>query len=142
MRGRRKTHYTGEGKPITHGQIVAELNFGFWSSLFGRNSNHLWGQILRAIFNTRGLQRPVISQKLRDLRQLRNRVAHYEPILAQPLASLHADVLTLTSWMSIDASAWITTHSNIAYPATPIIIPHITSGLSIFDKTLIGHLPA
>ena len=132
----------GKGKPITHGQIVAELNFGFWSSLFGRNSNHLWGQILRAIFNTRGLQRPVISQKLRDLRQLRNRVAHYEPILAQPLASLHADVLTLTSWMLIDASAWITTHSNIAYPATPIIIPHITSGLSIFDKTLIGHLPA
>jgi hypothetical protein len=132
-----KTTILRKGKPITHGQIVAELSFGFWSSLFGRNSNHLWGQILRIIFNTPGLQRPVISQKLRDLRQLRNRVAHYEPILAQPLASLHTDVLSLTSWMSVDASAWITTHSNIAYPATPIIIPHPTSGLGIFDKTLI-----
>jgi len=92
-----------EGKPATHGQMVAELNFGFWSSLFGSASNHLWGQILRRIFKTGGLKRKDVAQKLRDLRRLRNRIAHYEPILAQPIPQLHADVLTLTSWMSVDA---------------------------------------
>src|SRR6202022_1170814 len=38
-----------DGKPATHGQMVAELNFGFWGSLFGRRSHHLW-QDLRRIF--------------------------------------------------------------------------------------------
>jgi len=130
-----------EHKPATHGQMVAELNFGFWSSLFGPRSNHLWGQILRPIFNTPGLKRKDVAQKLRDLRRLRNRIAHYEPILAQPITRLHADMLALTSWMSVDAAAWITSHSTIAYPATPIIITASHTGASIFDTALVGHLP-
>lgn len=129
-----------DGKAATHSQMVAELNFGFWSSVFGRSSNHLWGP-LRAIFQTNGLKRATIAQKLRDLRRLRNRIAHYEPILAQPIAALHQDILSLTAWMSVDASAWITTHSTVNYPATPIIVSDPTSGVSVFDKALLGHLP-
>jgi len=126
-------------KAVTHSQMVAELNFGFWSSVFGPSSNHLWGT-LRPIFQTNSLKRAIISQKLRDLRRLRNRIAHYEPILAQRIAALHQDILTMTAWMSVDASAWITTHSTINYPATPIIIKD-AQGVSIFDKVLTGHLP-
>ena len=129
-----------DGKAVTHSQMVAELNFGFWSSVFGRSSNNLWGA-LRPIFQTGSLKRAAVAQKLRDLRKLRNRIAHYEPILAQPIATLHGDILTLTAWMSVDASAWITTHSTINYPATPIIITNPTSGAAIFDTALIGHLP-
>lgn len=44
------------GKAGTHSQMVAELNFGFWGSLFGRHSHHLWGDI-RPIFQTGGVQR-------------------------------------------------------------------------------------
>lgn len=129
-----------ERKAATHGQMIAELNFGFWSSLFGRSSNHLWAT-LRHIFSTGGLQRATVAQKLRDLRRLRNRIAHYEPILAQPLPALHADVLNLTSWMSVEAAAWITTHSQITYPATPLIITDPATGQPTFDIALIGHVP-
>ena len=129
-----------DGKAGTHSQMVAELNFGFWSSLFGRSSNHLWGP-LRGQFQTPGLKRAVVAQKLRDLRRLRNRTAHYEPILAQPIATLHQDILALTSWMSVDAAAWITTHSNVNYPATPLIVPHPQTGAAMFDPALFGHLP-
>lgn len=127
-------------KAATHSQMVAELNFGFWSSLFGRSSNHLWA-VLRPIFQFKGLKRTDIAEKLRDLRRLRNRIAHYEPILAQPIASLHQDILNLTSWMSVDAAAWITTHSSITYPATPLIISAPQNGGSIFDPALLGHVP-
>jgi len=130
-----------EGKAATHSQMVAELNFGFWSALFGPKSNHLWGT-LRPIFAVGGLKRAVVAQKLRDLRRLRNRIAHYEPILAQPISSLHQDILNLTSWMSVDAAAWITTHSSISYPATPLIITDAVTGVSLFDQALVGHLPA
>lgn len=129
-----------DGKAVTHSQLVAELNFGFWSSVFGRTSNHLWRD-LRPIFQTNGLKRAAVSQKLRDLRRLRNRIAHYEPILAQPIAGLHQDILNLTAWMSVDAAAWITSHSNINYPATPIILKEATTAVSVFDVALTGHLP-
>lgn len=128
-----------EGKAATHSQTIAELNFGFWSSLFGPSSNHLWGT-LRPIFQTPGVKRALISGKLRDLRRLRNRIAHYEPILAQSIAVLHQDTLNLTAWMSVDAAAWITTHSAITYPATPIIITPPGGG-RVFDQALMGHLP-
>lgn len=127
-------------KAATHSQMIAELNFGFWSSVFGPSSSHLWGT-LRPIFLTSGIKRAMIAQKLRDLRRLRNRIAHYEPILAQPIPTLHQDILSLTAWMSPVASAWITTHSGITYPATPIIIEN-QAKVSIFDQALAGHLPA
>lgn len=64
-----------ERKAATHAQMIAELNFGFWSSLFGRTpGNHLWG-VLRPIFQAKGLQRSDIAAQLKDFR-LRNRVAH------------------------------------------------------------------
>src|ERR1700738_1536241 len=47
-------------KAATHGQMVAELNFGFWGSLFGRQSHHLWGD-LRPIFQAQGIQRSSIA---------------------------------------------------------------------------------
>lgn len=128
-----------EGKTGSHGQVISELNFGFWSSLFGKKSNHLWGTI-RPIFKAPGIKRADISGKLRDLRKLRNRIAHYEPILAQPLASRHADVLNLTAWLSVDAAAWITTHCPVTYPATPILVPDAATGVLVFDQALIGHL--
>lgn len=128
-----------DGKAASHSQMIAELNFGFWSSLFGPSSNHLW-RALRPIFQTGGIKRSFIAHKLRDLRRLRNRIAHYEPILAQPIPTLHQDILNLTAWMSPIASAWITTHSSVSYPATPIIIKN-AAGVSIFDQTLIGHVP-
>lgn len=51
-------HHTG--KTATRSQVVAEFNFGFWSSLFGRQSHHLW-QALRSIFQARGIQRGSIA---------------------------------------------------------------------------------
>ena len=83
-----------------------KLKFGFWGSPFGRSSHHLW-QDLRPIFQARGVQRISIALQLDDFRALRNRVAHYEPILALPLAQRYADITMLTGWLSASAVAWI-----------------------------------
>src|SRR3546814_16273138 len=87
-----------DGKAATRPQIVAELNFGFWASLFGPKSHHLW-QSLRPIFQAKGVQRGVIARDLRDLRILRNSVAHYEPIIALTLARRYASITTLQGWL-------------------------------------------
>lgn len=131
------------GKAGTRPQIVAELNFGFWSALFGRQSHHLW-QSLRPIFQTRGIQRSTIAQNLRELRLLRNRIAHYEPIIALPLAQRYADITTLTGWLSPSAAAWIATYSTwpALYPAVPILIPDPVTGDNRIVTAAIPFLPA
>lgn len=131
------------GKIGTRPQVVAELNFGFWSSLFGRQSHHLW-QTLRPIFQARGIQRGVIAQNLRELRILRNRIAHYEPIVALPLAQRYADITTLTGWLSPSAAGWIAQYSTWPqlYPAVPILVPDPASGTLAVGTGAIPYLPA
>src|SRR3546814_6948903 len=97
-------------KAATRPQILSNLNFGIWASLFGPKSHHLW-QSLRPIFQAKGVQRGVIARDLRDLRILRNRVAHYEPIIALPLAQRYASITTLTGWLSPSAATWIAKYS-------------------------------
>lgn len=129
-------------KAGTHGQMVAELNFGFWGSLFGRQSHHLW-QDLRPIFQTRGIQRPGIATQLADFRVLRNRVAHYEPILTLPLAQRYADITTLTGWLSPSAAAWINDTSEWAavYPGVPILVTDAATGQTRVSPGVLEFLP-
>ncbi|WP_197696971.1 hypothetical protein [Bradyrhizobium sp. ORS 285] len=122
--------------------MVAELNFGFWSSLFGRHSNHLW-QHLRPIFQTSGIQRKDIAVQLENLRALRNRVAHYEPILALPLAQRYADITTLTGWLSPSAAAWTNVASKWTglYPGVPILIVDPATNSTQVSNGVLQFLP-
>ena len=132
---------TRDRKAETHGRLVAELNFGFWTSLFDRSGAHLW-PTLRPIFQAKGVQAPPIRVQLRDLRRLRNRIAHYEPILALPLAQLYGEVTMLTGWLSPDAAVWIARHSTwqAIYPAVPILIPDPAGGLKV-EPAALPYLP-
>ncbi len=75
-----------QNKTVTSGKIVAELSFGFWTSLFHADYEYrqiLWPRLLTQIFPDmkRSLRnRKTISHRLRDIRLLRNRIFHYEPI--------------------------------------------------------------
>ena len=123
------------GKAVTRSQIIAELNFGFWSSLFGRQAHHLW-QTLRPIFQAKGVQRGMIAQELRELRLLRNRIAHYEPVVALPLAQRYASITSLTGWLSPSAAVWIANYSTL-----PIVVPDPTSGKLTVAPAVIPFLP-
>lgn len=114
------------GGQASDGQIVAELTFGFWTALFAPKNNQLWGQILRPIFSA-PVQRKAISKRLNDIRRLRNRIAHHEPIIQQDLLQLHQEIMELTGWMSTDALAWCNQRCrfNAIHPGLPIIIGNL-----------------
>jgi len=98
-----------KGKPCEVGRMVAELNFGFWSSLLDRRyerSNTLWPHLLRDVFPhapKTQRKRKVFSARINRIRVLRNRVFHYEPIWHwKDLAEHHEDLLEAISWLSTD----------------------------------------
>ena len=108
---------TKSQKPLEAGRIVAELTFGFWSSMFNSPYEEiLWhanGAVLidrvfpslpRALRN-----RKKLSQRVERIRRLRNRVFHYEPIWKTPdLAQRHFQIHEALDWISPEMRAVMT----------------------------------
>lgn len=90
-----RDNLTRDGKPATHGQMVGRAELwvlGFavrpaQPPVVARPAADLPGE---------GIQRNSIALQLDDFRALRNRMAHYEPIVALRLAQRYADITTLT----------------------------------------------
>ena len=68
------------GAAVPRGKIVAELPFGFWWSLLSDEYNRrLWQPAVQHAFD-RQVRRRRLHAELDELRRLRNRIAHHEPI--------------------------------------------------------------
>ena len=119
-----KTETARGGHAAAPGGLVAALSFGFWVSLLGsggrmdsdgRRANYemtLWRPALRRAFPHRmPLTRKQAHRPLNTLRQLRNRIAHHEPVFARPLLEDHQRILEVTGWISPATQSWIKHHS-------------------------------
>lgn len=66
----------------THGHIVANLTFGFWTALTqSERDATIWTPILSSLFP--GATRGPVHGRMDRLNTFRNRLAHWEPIFSQ-----------------------------------------------------------
>ena len=75
------------------GQVVSGLTFGYWTQLLSSTYDELWQTELKEIArDDRGkrMSRKALHVPLTNLRNLRNRIAHYEPIITWDLGKRHA----------------------------------------------------
>ena len=102
------------------GQFIASMSLGFWVRLVsrggytygGRKADYertLWRPALFKAFP--GRPRRAVQQRLNHLRQLRNRIAHHEPIFDRDLREDYENLLEALGWISPDVRAWIEAHS-------------------------------
>ncbi|CBS90500.1 Abi family protein [Azospirillum lipoferum] len=101
-------------KEPTAGRIVAALTFSFWTAMFGKDYETLWQQTLHKVgrrMDGKGLRRKDFSGPLAQIRSLRNRIAHHEPIVMWDLRKRHASILEITGWLSPPALEWCRAHS-------------------------------
>ncbi len=83
----------GGAIPELHGKVIAELTFGFWWSLLSDGYNRsLWAPCLKDAFDGQ-VRRQRLHSVLNDMRVLRNRIAHHEPLHARDLATDHQVLL-------------------------------------------------
>ena len=89
--------------------LIAELNFGYWTSLFTAHYEPLWrkDKLLKKAFPNLpkyNLKRKSISVELNTVRNLRNRIFHYEPIWHwSDLPKHHERIVKLIQWMNNEA---------------------------------------
>ena len=89
-------HWSGP-LPLPDGKVIAELTFGFWVSLTDPGLEHkLWVPCLHKAFAPRKPpKRAVFNQLLEKLRQLRNRIAHHEPVFHLDLVDAHRKIVAV-----------------------------------------------
>lgn len=107
------------GEPTSADKVVAELNFGFWTSLFNRKIIIHTSKPLMLTFPRcpKGQRQPdTIRSKLNKIRNLRNRCFHHEPMVWMPLHALHRDAHEVIKWISPDLHLWLSAHDRL--PAT------------------------
>jgi len=101
----------GRGAPP--GKIIAQLMFGFWRYL--SSSAHevsLWRPYLHHAFPV-GTARPDVDFRVGELHELRNRVAHHEPVLTVDLARKHRYLLELGGLLESGLEAHIRATSRV-----------------------------
>lgn len=74
-------------------KMVASFSFGFWTYLFTRRNYKVGGKTLLQIFPNRrkGLRQIDVYNDLTLIRELRNRIAHHEPICFDSNRSLSTE---------------------------------------------------
>jgi hypothetical protein len=104
------------GKPVTTDRVVAGLSFDFWTWLLTSTFDRpIWQTRLRRVFpnlpgdKSRGDMRNMVT----DIKNLRNRVAHHEPIIGENLSQRHADIVRLVGFRCHETSAWLRHHSAV-----------------------------
>lgn len=74
-----------DGKQVTSGRVIAELNLGFWNSMYEKHHYAILKGIPGSIFNglPTGYGRKKINDVICQIRCFRNRISHNEPICFQ-----------------------------------------------------------
>jgi hypothetical protein len=101
-------------RPVNQSGLVAQFTFGFWLTLLTkRYDTPLWRTALyRAFPNAPApLNRWHIHDSIAKIRELRNRIAHHEPIFQRNLEAEHDFVINVAGWMCQDTASWIRYHS-------------------------------
>ena len=102
-----RTRLHAKGKPATEGQIISELNFGFWRFLVARRyQTTLWPTLAGGFRHAPNRAIAGVEDPLRRLHDFRNRLAHHERVWNLDLQGRYNDMLDLLGYVDPAVRAW------------------------------------
>ena len=93
---------------VARGRLVADLSFGFWATMLAEKYARLW-TVPRASFPglPEGFGRGDLDAAAQDVRALRNRVSHHEPLIRRDLSRDYGRAMDLLRWTAPEVAAWL-----------------------------------
>lgn len=98
----------------TTGKVIADLKFAFWDKILAKRFGApIWKNKLRTVFPNAPRElsgdnlRKEIQLYTNDIRKLRNRIAHHEPIFQRQLDRDLRNMLTIISWRNYETMQWL-----------------------------------
>jgi hypothetical protein len=115
---RAKQTIADKPQAITPDRVVGELSFGFWVKLFsGEYADTMWGPSLKNILPA-GSERGLMYSRFKELKTLRNRIAHHNRIIGRPpvaVKQLYEHTLETIGWLDPTVRDWVAA-TNTFYP--------------------------
>lgn len=102
-----------KGRVADDGQTISELTFGFWRFLITRRLTNLWPDLATGFPYAPDRRRGTVEEPVARLHELRNRIAHHQPVWHRPLLDGHADLLTVTGYIDPMLRAWVRDTSRV-----------------------------
>jgi hypothetical protein len=93
----------------TASRIVGELSFAFWVRLFSADYERLtWERSLKHLVPN-ALTRGEVYARFKDIKTLRNRIAHHSRIVDRPVTIRisYEQIIESIGWFSADMQAWV-----------------------------------
>lgn len=88
---------------VSEGKVVAELTMFFWKRLSGPDYEQtLWRTTLKRVFPNKKLKRAEIAVQLEIIYQVRNRIAHHEPVLGDRFKAAIDAITFVVAHLSTD----------------------------------------
>lgn len=113
----KKDLFNTRSKEQTTGKVIPELKFAFWQSIFtSRHHQRFWNPYLESLFpnmdSTLSIEdrRKLIYNELEQIRRLRNRIAHHEPIFTRNLTDDYQKILSLVGYRCAVTAKWLDEH--------------------------------
>lgn len=101
-------------KHPTSGKIIADLKFVFWERMLTkRHDERLWAQQFATIFSNAPTDRSMselrqeVHTYVNEVRELRNRIAHHEPIFSRDLRAVLGRMDTIVRWRNRETADWM-----------------------------------
>lgn len=99
---------------LTAGKVIAELNFVFWEQMFSaRHDSRLWVNYFFDVFPNADIAysyhvlRAEANTTIYDIRRLRNRIAHNEPVFNRNIIDDYNQIIKMIEWRCADTADWV-----------------------------------
>ena len=102
-----------KNKPVTAGDVIANLSFGFWRELLKTHYDpHIWKKKLSVAFPNLPANKSNqdVYNLVDKIIKLRNRISHHEPIIRGGLVPLYNSMLDTIGWICLDTRGWVEHH--------------------------------
>ena len=117
---------------VSEGQVISQLTIFFWKRLFAEHYERtLWKRSLKRVFPNKTYSRANIAEKLEDIYQIRNRLAHHEPVYGTRLARIVRAVDFVMENLG-------SRRPNPESPVAKLTLPHrdqLNSQIAVFNDT-------
>lgn len=116
---------TRHSHPMRTGKVVADLKFVWWEKILrARHEGTIWNTKLLDVFPNapRSLHvstvREILREAVQDIRELRNRIAHHEPIVTRDLLADLQRLRRIASFVGHDVEHWLASVENVTQLAS------------------------
>ena len=121
---------------VADSQVVAQLTMHFWKRLFSdQYEGMLWKRGLRKVFPNKGLSRANVASQLEVIYEMRNRLAHHEPVYGSRLEAVLGAISFVSTYLG-------NRDPNVVSPFAKLIMPQrdILSGQVAIMRTTFERL--